>query len=101
MGGGEQLPLYHFGYFFPFHSLIKLSLSQPMGFLALAFPAFSPLLLEEGNSDWVLGFWLGSTHHIIQGKPTLSESSPTAKNAWAGLRSPRHRGTHTYKTTQK
>lgn len=85
MGEGEQLPLYHFGYFFPFQSLIKLSLSQPMCFLTLAFPAFSPLLLEEGNSDWVLGFWLGSTHHIIQGKSTLSESSPTAKKAWAGL----------------
>lgn len=96
MGGGEQLPLYHFGYFSLFHSLIKLSLSQPMRFLTLAFPAFSPFLLEEWNSDWVLGFWLGSTHHIIHGKPTLSESSPTAKNAWAGLMSQAERHTHVH-----
>lgn len=101
MGEDELLPLYHFGYFFSFRSLIKLSLSQPMGFLTLALPAFSPLLLEEGNSDWALGFWLGSTHHTIQGKPTPSESPPTAKNAWAGLISQawRHTRTKQYKNT--
>lgn len=70
MGKGELLPLYHFGYFFPFHSLIKLSLSQPMGFLTLAFPAFSSLLLEEGNSDWVLGFW-GQPTTLHKANPPL------------------------------
>lgn len=71
-----------------------------MDFLTLAFPAFSLLLLEEGNNDWVLGFWLGSSHHIIQGKPTLSESSPIAKNAWADLISQARRQTRVQNSTK-
>lgn len=50
VGGGEQLPLYHF-FSLLFLSSIKLPLSKCMSFLAFVLSNLSPVLLGGGKGE--------------------------------------------------
>lgn len=68
----------------PFISLIKLFLSQSMGFSHFSFdslPYFSVGSGEEWTSSYcVLSYWLGSTHHTSLNFPFIS-SGPSSCHA--------------------